>query len=658
METTIVSEGTVLWEPSEDFKRGTLAAKYMKWLESTKGLSLSDYQSLWEWSVTDIEAFWESLWEFFDIKASTPYTEVLSERKMPGASWFTGAKLNYAEHVFRNMSSDRPAIKFQSEFRKLTEISWDELHQKVASLAASLRNMGIRKGDRVVSFMPNIPQATIAFLACASIGAVWSGCSPDFGTRSVTDRFQQIEPKALFAVDGYQYGGKVFDCRPVIKKLQENLPTLERTILTPYVQSEVGIEDLKSAVLWDDLLRESAPLEFEQVAFDHPIWVVYSSGTTGLPKPIVHGHGGVLLEFMKLQGLHLDVNPGDVFFWFSTTGWIMWNVVQGSLLRGATAVLYDGNPGWPNMDVLWDMASKTKMTLFGTSAAFIMACMNAKMEPKNVYDLTSLKTVGSTGSPLSPAGFKWVYDGVNENVHLASISGGTDPCTAFIGSSPLLPVRTGELQCKCLGVKAESLDDAGASLINEVGELVIAEPMPSMPLYFWNDKDNKRYHESYFVMYPGKWRHGDWVKFNEDGSGVIMGRSDSTLNRLGVRMGSSEIYSVVDELPEIVESLVIGYEAAPGQYEMPMFVVLHEGVELDDALRDKIRKHIRSFLSPRHVPDSIHAIPEVPKTLNAKKLEVPVKKILMGVSVDKAVNVDSMSNPDSIRYFADFAAKK
>jgi acetoacetyl-CoA synthetase len=658
MDPQVVSEGLVLWEASEEIKEGTVISEYMEWLKDSKGLGSGDYQSLWEWSVTDIENFWESLWDFFQIKASSPYSAVLSERIMPGALWFSGSKLNYAEHVFRNISSDRPALKFQSEAQPLTEISWDELYKSVSSVAASLRKMGIRPGDRVVAFMPNIPQTTIAFLACASIGAVWSSCSPDFGTRSVCDRFQQIEPKVLFAVDGYQYGGKVFDCRPVIATLQQQLPSLERTVLIPSVRTDATTEGLEGILPWDKMLNEDGELEFEQVDFDHPIWVVYSSGTTGLPKPIVHGHGGVIIEFMKLQGLHLDVKPGDVFFWFSTTGWIMWNVVQGSLLRGATAVLYDGNPGYPDMDVLWDLAEKAKATVFGTSAAFIMSCMNERMEPGVAHDLSALKTVGSTGSPLSPAGFKWVYDSVDNNVHLASISGGTDPCTAFLGSCPLLPVRTGELQCKCLGIKAESLDDNGVSLVGEVGELVISEPVPSMPLYFWNDRDNKRYNESYFEMYPGKWRHGDWVKFNEDGSGVILGRSDSTLNRLGVRMGSSEIYSVVEEIPEIADSLVVGYEASPGKYVMPLFVVLNEGGVLNEELRTKIKKQIRTFLSPRHVPDEIHSIPEIPKTLNAKKLEVPVKKILMGAPVEEAVNVDSMSNPDSIRYFVDMAAQR
>jgi acetoacetyl-CoA synthetase len=657
MQANQVEEGALLWEPSEEVKNAANISRYLKWLEEKKALKFSDYNDLWQWSVTDLEGFWESLWEFFEIKSSRPYSKVLSERKMPGASWFVGAKLNYAEHVFRDRPSDRPALKFRSEIRSLTEITWGELQERVASVASALRNAGIKRGDRVVAFMPNIPETIVAFLACASIGATWSSCSPDFGARSIADRFQQIEPKLLFAVDGYQYGGKGFDCRPVIAQLQKSLPTLERTVLVPYLGKSPSTDDLENVLMWDDLLKESGPLVYEQVDFSHPLWVVYSSGTTGLPKPLVHGHGGILLEFLKFLGLHVDVKPNDTFFWFSTTGWVMWNILQGSLLTGATAVLYDGSPGYPDMDVMWDFAETSGMNLFGTSAAYITACMNEGMEPGKSHNLGALKSVGSTGSPLSPAGFKWVYDAVKKDVLLGSVSGGTDPCTAFLGCCPLLPVRAGELQCRCLGVKAEAFGDNGNTLIDEVGELVITEPMPSMPLYLWNDPDNKRYSESYFEMYPGKWRHGDWIKIAPNGSSVIQGRSDSTLKRMGVRMGSSEIYGVVEEMPEIVDSLIVGYENRQGNYLMPLFVVLKPGLELDDSLKSKIKTQIRGALSPRHVPDEIYAIQEVPKTLNMKKLEVPVKKILSGWPVEKAVNVDSMSNPDAIKFFGEMARK-
>jgi acetoacetyl-CoA synthetase len=628
----------------------------MQWLREEKGLSFNDYNSLWEWSVENIPDFWESIWQFFGVKASSPYDAVL-EGAMPRARWFVGAHVNYAGQVFRAMSPDRPALMFQSETRPFGKLSWDELYGSVASVAAALRGMGVRKGDRVAAFLPNIPETVIAFLATASIGAVWSSCSPDFGTRSVVDRFQQIEPKVLFAVDGYQYGGKAFERISAVAELQGALKGLKKTILVPYLHREppaAALRQLEDVVLWPDLLGERAELVFEQVPFDHPLWVVYSSGTTGLPKGLVHGHGGILLEFHKFLGLHLDLQPGDRFFWFSTTGWVMWNIVQGGLLIGAIPVLFDGSPGYPDLDVLWALAEKAGTTLFGTSAAYIHTCMKEGLAPRAHHDLGPLRTIGSTGSPLSPEGFEWVYRNVKKDVWLASVSGGTDPCTAFLTACPLLPVHAGELQCRGLGVKAQAFDDEGNPLVDQVGELVITEPMPSMPLYLWNDPEDRRYKESYFETYPGVWRHGDWIKVTGKGSAVVIGRSDSTLNRQGVRMGSSEIYSAVEELPEIADSLIIGFEEA-GVYWMPLFVVLREGFSLAEALKDKIRKKIRSALSPRHVPDEILAAPAVPRTLNAKKLEVPVKKILMGIPLQKAVNVDSMSNPESMDYFVKLA---
>jgi acetoacetyl-CoA synthetase len=655
MGSQSVKEGTVLWEPTEEVKSRATITKYMEWLKSEQGLSFNDYNSLWQWSVTEIENFWQSLWRFFDIKASKPYTIILSERKMPGAKWFVGAELNYAEHVFRHMSSQRPALIFQSETVPLCEISWDTFYQQVYSVATVLRDLGVKRGDRVAAYMPNIPQTLVAFLACASIGATWSSCSPDFGTRSVIDRFSQIGPRVLFAVDGYQYGGKPFDLRPAVGELQQSLDTLEKTVFVPYLQPDARPDGLDEVITWDDsLMQGQGELMFEQVPFDHPLWVVYSSGTTGLPKGLVHGHGGILLEFMKFSRFHMNVQPDDRFFWFSTTGWVMWNILQGSLLQGATPILYDGSPGYPDLNVLWDLAGRAGMTFFGTSAAYLTGCMHAGLEPGNQNDLSALEAVGSTGSPLPPEGFKWVYDHVKSDIVLGSTSGGTDPCTGFLGSCPLLPVIAGELQCRCLGVNARAFDETGNALIDEVGELVITEPMPSMPLYLWNDPDNARYLSSYFDMYPGVWRHGDWVKFTSRGSGVILGRSDSTINRLGVRMGSSEIYSAVEDLPEVVDSLVVGFETAGGGYFMPLFVVLEDGLTIDDHLKKKINTKIRSTLSPRHVPDDIFAINDVPRTLNAKKLEVPVKKILTGVPVEKAVNVDSMSNPESIKFFVEF----
>jgi len=655
MEANAIREGTILWEPSEERIKDARISAYMNWLKDEKGLDFNSYESLWQWSVDHLEDFWQSLWEFFQIKASKPYRQVLTARRMPRAEWFPGAELNYAEHVFRNMSPDRPALKFQSERQPMIEVSWEELHRKVSAVAAALRRLGIRPGDRVVSLMPNIPQTIIAFLGCASIGAVWSSCSPDFGTRSVVDRFKQIAPRVLFTVDGYPYGGKAFTCEHETAELERALVTLEKTVFVPYLKPDATPQKLKKAVLWQEFTSHSGELHFEQVPFNHPIWVVYSSGTTGLPKPMVHGHGGVLIEFMKFLQLHMDLGPADQFFWFSTTGWVMWNILQGGLLTGATSLLYDGNPGYPEMDVLWEFAEKSEMTVFGTSAAYITACMNQQMEPGKRYNLDRLRTVGSTGSPLSAEGFRWVYEKVKKDLLLGSVSGGTDPCSAFLGCCTLLPVRAGELQCRCLGVNAKAYDPPGNSLTDEVGELVIEDPMPSMPLYLWNDHEDKRYIESYFDMYPGKWRHGDWVKIKARGSAVVMGRSDSTINRFGVRMGSSEIYAAVEDLTEVVDSLVIGYTPPGGDYLMPLFVVLKDGLELDDSLKSKIRDKIRTALSPRHVPDEIYAIPEVPATLNGKKLEVPVKKILSGIPVQAALNVDSMSNPRSIEYFVRLA---
>ncbi len=654
---TPISEGTLLWEPSKEMKRQANITQYMQWLESEKGLHFDDSEELWEWSVNSLEDFWASLWDYFNIKASKPYSAVLVERKMPGAQWFPGAELNYAEHVFRNTTTSRPALLFQSESQPLIEISWDELYQKVCTVAQALRAMGVQRGDRVVSYMPNNPESAIAFLASASLGAIWSSCSPDFGTRSVIDRFQQIEPKVLFAVDGYRYNGKAIDRRSTITELQQSLPTLQKTVLVSYLFPELSTEGYKNAILWQDLQPVTSELTFEQVPFDHPLWVLYSSGTTGLPKAIVQGQGGILLEHMKSLYLGLDLKADDRFFWFTTTGWMMWNLLLGGLLVGTTVLLYDGSPSYPDMNVLWKYAETSGMTFFGTSAGFILACMKAGIEPGKTYDLKRLRGLGSTGSPLPPEGFRWVYDHIKRDIWLASVSGGTDVCSAFLGGSILYPVCAGELQCRSLGAKIEAFDEHGNPLINEMGELVITEPMPSMPLFFWNDPQNKRYLESYFDVYPRVWRHGDWVKITSRGSAVIYGRSDSTINRKGIRMGSSEIYRVVEDIPEVIDSLVVGVERPGGDYYMPLFVVLKPGTELDEALNTKIRDKIRSNLSPHHVPDEVIAITEVPRTLNGKKLEVPIKKLFMGVPPEKAISVDSMSNPQAMQYFIEFTRK-
>ena len=656
-----VQEGDLLWEPSEEFKRQTHMTDFINYLKETANLDFTSYNELWDWSVNNLEDFWGSVWNYFDIKTSSPYSAVLSEKKMPGTAWFKGAKLNFAEHVFRNFTEKQPALMFQSELEPLHEISWQEIKQKVSSLANALRKMGVKSGDRVVAYIPNIPEAIIAVLACSSLGAIWSSCSPDFGSRSVIDRFKQIEPKVLFAVDGYKYSGKNFDRRSVIDKLQKALPTLEQTIFIKYLSKKAKNEtkevDPPNTIPWETLINNPSTLSFEQVPFDHPLWVVYSSGTTGLPKPIVQGHGGIIIELLKFTRFHLDLKVEDRFFWFSTTGWIMWNILLGGLLAGSTVVLYDGNPGYPDINVLWKMAQDAKLNVFGSGAPFYTGCMKAGLKPGNDFDLTALKTIGSTGSPLPPDAFLWAYQGIKKDLWLASISGGTDVCTGFLGGSPLLPVHAGELQCSCLGVKAQSFDENGNSLINEVGELVITEPMPSMPLYFWNDKDNQRYFESYFDMYPDIWRHGDWIKINDRGACIITGRSDSTLKRMGVRMGSSEIYSAIEDLPEVIDSLIIGYDSPGGKYFMPLFVALQDGLELDEKIETIIKNKIIAALSSRHLPDAIYAIKEVPRTLSGKKLEVPIKKILMGFPIEKSINPDTMANPDSINYFIEYAAK-
>ncbi len=652
-----IEEGTLLWEPSEALKRQSNIHAYMQWLRQQRGMDFDDYDALWQWSVTEIEDFWKSVWDYYELQSSAPMRAVLTDHTMPGAEWFPGARLNYSEHVFRNADARYPALIFQSESTDAVEIGWGELRSSVAAVAASLRRMGVGPGDRVVGVLPNICETVIAFLATAAIGAVWSCCSPDFGTRGVIDRFRQIEPRVLLAVDGYTYGGRRFDRTAALNEIIAALPTLTHTVLIDRIGASAGVSARENVLTWDELLREPAELVFEQVALDHPLWILYSSGTTGLPKPIVHSQGGILLELVKVLGLHVDLKPGDRFFWFTTTGWMVWNFLQGGLLLGATPVLFDGNPGYPDLNVLWRMISQAAVKVFGTSAPFLMACRRAGLEPGREFDLSRLEALGSTGSPLPPEGFQWAYDHVKKDILLFSACGGTDVCTAFLSGCPLVPVWAGESSCRCLGDKVAAFDDDGNPLIGEVGELVVTEPMPSMPIFFWNDPDGQRYRESYFDMYPGVWRHGDWIRITERGSAVILGRSDATLKRMGVRMGSSDFYTAVESLPEVANSLIVGFDRPGGAYYMPMFVVLQEGLELDDAVKEKIRDRIRSSLSPRHLPDDIFAVPEIPCTLTGKKLEVPVKKILMGMPVEKAVNFGSMGNPQSIDYFIEMAAR-
>jgi acetoacetyl-CoA synthetase len=653
------SGGELLWEPSAELVERARLTEFMRWLERERGLAFAGYGDLWQWSVDDLDGFWSAIWEFFDVQADGESAPVLAAREMPGARWFPNAKLNYAEHVFAGKDDAVVAILHASELRELGEVSWGELRQQVAACAEGLRRLGVERGDRVVAYMPNTPEAIVAFLAAASIGAVWSSCSPDFGSASVIDRFAQIEPKVLFAVDGYRYGGKDFDRREVVAQLQEAMPSLERTVVLPYLDPDPDLSLLRGAMRWDELLAEGddTPLRFERVPFDHPLWVLYSSGTTGLPKAIVQGQGGILLEHLKKLHLHVDAHPGDRLFWFTTTGWMMWNFIVSGLLTEAAIVLYDGNPGHPDMSVLWDLAERARITMFGTSAAYIAACMKAGVEPGAGRDLSALKAVGSTGSPLSPEGFDWIYKHVGADTWLFSTSGGTDLCTAFVGGVATLPVFRGELQARALGAAVEAWNEDGEPVVEEVGELVVTEPMPSMPVCFWGDEDGSRYRESYFEMFPGVWRHGDWLELTRRGTAIIYGRSDSTINRGGIRMGTSEIYRAVLSLDEVVDALVVDVPRPGTDGWMPLFVVMREGAELDEELPREIARRVREHCSPRHVPDEVFEIDEVPRTLSGKVLEVPVKRILMGTPPEKAASRDSLANPAALDYFVAMAKR-
>jgi acetoacetyl-CoA synthetase len=653
------ANGELLWEPSAELVERSRLREFMRWLAAERGLSFDDYQQLWQWSVDDLDGFWSAIWEFFDVQADGDPSPVLASRGMPGAQWFPKTSLNYAEHVFAGRRDEEVAILHASELRELGELSWGELRRQVAAVAAGLRDLGVERGDRVVAYMPNIPEAVVAFLATASLGAVWSSCSPDFGPAGVVDRFAQIEPKVLFAVDGYRYGGKDFDRRGVVAQLQEAMPTLERTIVLPYLDPDPDLSPLRDAVPWRELLEvdPSAELRFERVPFDHPLWVLYSSGTTGLPKAIVQGQGGILLEHLKKLNLHVDAHPGDRLFWFTTTGWMMWNFIVSGLLTEAAIVLYDGNPGHPDLNTLWNLAERAGVTMFGTSAAYLAACMKAGIEPGRGRDLSALKALGSTGSPLSPEGFDWVYEHVGRDTWLFSTSGGTDLCTAFVGGAVMLPVHRGEIQARALGAAVEAWSEDGEPVVEEVGELVVTEPMPSMPLYLWGDADGSRYRESYFEMFPGVWRHGDWLELTRRGTAVIYGRSDSTINRGGIRMGTSEIYRAVLSIDAIVDALVVDLPRPGTDGWMPLFVVLREGAELDPELPREVARRVREQCSPRHVPDEVFQIDEVPRTLSGKVLEVPVKRILMGMPPEKAASRDSLANPRSLDYFVEMAER-
>jgi acetoacetyl-CoA synthetase len=637
-----VAEPKLLWTPSPEWIERTTLTRYQRWLGETRGLEFGGYHDLWRWSVSDLEAFWGSLVEFCGVRFSEGGDRVLGSDSMPGAEWFPGSRVSYAEHVFAGKADDALAIQHASESRELERLTWGELRSQTASIASGLRALGVGEGDRVAAYMPNIPETVAALLACASIGAVWSSAAPEFGARSVIDRFAQIEPKVLLAIDGYRYGGKDFDRSEIVERIAGEIPSLSKLVRFGYLDGSG----------WEDGFLGSGELEFAALPFDHPLWVLYSSGTTGLPKPIVHGQGGILLEQLKKTYLHLDAQAGDRLFWFTTTGWMMWNFIVGVLLSEASIVLYDGNPGYPSLGRLWDLAADAGMTCFGTSAAFVAACMKAEgLSLRDGRDLSALRAVGSTGSPLSPEGFQWVYDQLGSDTWLFSTSGGTDLCTAFVGGVPTLPVYLGELQARSLGASVESWDPEGRPLIDEVGELVITRPMPSMPVFFWGDDDGSRYLDSYFSTYPGIWRHGDWIEITSRETAIIYGRSDSTINRGGIRMGTSEIYRAVLALDQVVDALVVDVPREGGEAWMPLFVVLREGASLDDSLVAEIRRRIREDCSPRHVPDEIREIAEVPRTLSGKVLEVPVKRILMGTPPEQAASRESLANPEALDFF-------
>lgn len=658
---TTLEEGKLMWTPSAAFRESSQLHRFLQWLRRERGLAFDDYASLWQWSVTEIEPFWDAIRAYFDVRFDTPATRVLAARTMPGARWFEGATLNYVQQVFRHAGSgaarERPAIRHAGETQPLADLSWAELERQVASLAHALRGMGVTRGDRVAGYLPNIPATIVAFLATASLGAVWSGCAPDMGQVAVVDRFRQIAPRVLIAVDGYRYGGKPYDRAPVVAELAAALPSVTDLVVVPQLGSAVDAGGRVRTHRWQDVLAHDAPLAIESVPFDHPLWIVYSSGTTGMPKPIVHGHGGIVIEQLKLMAFHNNLGPDDVFHWYSSSGWIMWNAQVAGLLLGTTIALYDGNPAWPDAGVLWRFVDDAGVTLFGAGAAFFTNCMKAGIVPSAIADVSRLRGLGSTGSPLPAEAYDWVYRNVRDDIWLVPMSGGTDFAGSFVAGCPLLPVYSGEMQCRCLGAKVEAFDDAGRPRIGEVGELVCTEPMPSMPLFLWGDTDGSRYRDSYFDTYPGAWRHGDWIRITERGGAIIYGRSDATINRHGIRMGTSELYRVVEDLPEVLDSLVVDLEYLGRESYMPLFVVLREGLTLDDALRDVMRARIRDALSSRHVPNEIVQVPGVPRTLSGKKMEVPIKKLLLGHAPGSIANRDAMANPDTLDWYFAYAAR-
>lgn len=652
-----VPEHRILYEPSEALQRQSVIADFLTWLADRRGLEFDDFAALHAWSVTDLEGFWTAIWEYFDVHAATPYEAVLRGTQMPDFRWFVGAELNYAEHCLRH-APDSAAVIAVSQTRPDIELSFADVAEQVRRVRAGLQRLGVGRGDRVVAYLPNIPETLIAFLATASLGAIWASCAPEFGTRAVLDRFDQLEPKVLLVVGGYRYGDKSIDRGAEVEAIVAGLPTVEHVVGVPY--GEYTVSGDIADVAWGDLLADTdAPLVYEPVAFDHPLYVLFSSGTTGKPKPIVHGHGGILLEHLKTLGLHWDLTAGDRLLWYSTTAWMMWNALVSTLLHGATAILVDGDPIHPSPDWQWGLAERTRATLMGASPGLIAASRNAGLRPTRDHDLSAIRQIGVAGSPLTREGFRWVHEQFGDDVLLNVGSGGTDVCSAIVHGSPIQPVWDGEITSASLGVDAVAFDEQGRVVVGELGELVIRRPMPSMPVGFWGDADGSRYRDAYFDVYPGVWRHGDWVQFSADCSAVITGRSDATLNRGGVRLGTAEFYRVVEELPEIEEALVVHLEdASGGPGVLVLFASAASGVSVEgeagDALRDRIRHTLRESLTPRHVPDHIVFVPAIPKTKTMKKLEVPVKRILQGADAADLASISSLDDPSVLDPFVAF----
>ncbi|MFC5744652.1 acetoacetate--CoA ligase [Actinomadura rugatobispora] len=655
MRTAPDPVGRVLWRPTPESAARTRLHRFAAWVSERRGLDFGDpagYDAVWRWSVDHLEQFWSDLAVWTGVLPDPPGA-ALANPEMPGAVWFPEAHVNFAEQALRNRSDVHPALIVVDEDLETAEVSWASLSVQVGAFADTLRRLGVRRGDRVAGYLPNSAEAVVAFLGAASIGAVWTVCAPDFGARAVLDRFSQVEPVVLVTADGYRFNGKAYDRNAQVAEIRAALPTLRATIVVPVLRPH---DDRGGTISWQEAVRHEQEPRYESLPFDHPLWIVYSSGTTGPPKGILHGHGGIVLEQHKQSALHNDVGPGDRFYWYASTAWIMWNIATSALLSGATVVVHNGGPSHPVLDVQFAIAEKTGITYLGTSAGYLSACEKAGLRPGDRFDLRALRSIGSTGSPLPASTYAWVYDSVKPDVFLSSCSGGTDVASGFVGGTRLLPVTAGELQRPMLGVAVEAWDDSGRPVVNEVGELVVTRPMPSMPLGFWRD-DGERHRTAYFEPWPGVWRHGDRLEITDRGTCRIMGRSDSTLNRAGVRMGTAEIYSAVDAVPEIADALVLGVEHGDGTYYMPLFVTTSPGIDLDDRLVATVREAIRTRASPRHVPDEVIAVPAIPRTRTGKRVEVPLKRLFQGVAPEKALDAASLADPDSLGVFVDLARK-